>query len=142
MGRDRERERDRGERDRFHRHRSHSREREPGRRDRDRDRERERRERRTRSRTRSRSRSPRPHRRSSPVYLAGPSGKHEEAPAQALTEEEKQMKELLGFSSFHTTKGKRVEGNNVGAVHVIMKRKYRQYMNRKGGFNRPLDFVA
>lgn len=30
----------------------------------------------------------------------------------------------------------------MGAVHVIMKRKYRQYMNRKGGFNRPLDFVA
>ena len=37
--------------------------------------------------------------------------------------------------------GKKVDGNNVGAVHVIMKRKYRQYMNRKGGFNRPLDFV-
>ncbi|KAB7506402.1 U4/U6.U5 small nuclear ribonucleoprotein [Armadillidium nasatum] len=37
---------------------------------------------------------------------------------------------------------KKVEGNDVGAVHVIMKRKYRQYMNRKGGFNRPLDFVA
>lgn len=35
-----------------------------------------------------------------------------------------------------------MEGNNQGAVHVIMKRKYRQYMNRKGGFNRPLDFVA
>lgn len=38
--------------------------------------------------------------------------------------------------------GKKVDGNNAGAVHVIMKRKYRQYMNRKGGFNRPLDFVA
>lgn len=35
-----------------------------------------------------------------------------------------------------------MDGNNMGAVHVIMKRKYRQYMNRKGGFNRPLDFVA
>ena len=38
--------------------------------------------------------------------------------------------------------GKKVDGNNVGAVHVIVKRKYRQYMNRKGGFNRPLDYVA
>ena len=34
-----------------------------------------------------------------------------------------------------------VKGNNVGDVHVVLKRKYRQYMNRKGGFNRPLDYV-
>ena len=34
-----------------------------------------------------------------------------------------------------------VDGNNTGAVHVLVKRKYRQYMNRKGGFNRPLDYV-
>jgi len=47
----------------------------------------------------------------------------------------------MGFSGFDTTKGKKVKGNDVGDVHVIVKRKYRQYMNRKGGFNRPLDFV-
>jgi hypothetical protein len=35
----------------------------------------------------------------------------------------------------------KVTGNANGAVHVAVKRKYRQYMNRKGGFNRPLDFV-
>ena len=29
-----------------------------------------------------------------------------------------------------------VQGNNVGKVHTVVKRKYRQYMNRKGGFNR------
>nr|XP_027228902.1 U4/U6.U5 small nuclear ribonucleoprotein 27 kDa protein-like isoform X5 [Penaeus vannamei] len=143
MGRERgsERERDRDrDRDRYHRHRSHSRERDPSRRDRER--ERERRDRRSRSRSHSRSRSPRGNRRRSPVYMAGPSGKHDEAPMEELTAEEKQMAEVMGFASFHTTKGKKVDGNNAGAVHVIMKRKYRQYMNRKGGFNRPLDFVA
>ena len=30
-------------------------------------------------------------------------------------------------------------GDAAGAVHKVVKRKYRQYMNRKGGFNRPLD---
>ncbi len=59
-----------------------------------------------------------------------------------LSNEEKEMMKLMGFCSFDSTKGKKVEGNDVGEVHVILKRKYRQYMNRKGGFNRPLDFVA
>lgn len=31
----------------------------------------------------------------------------------------------MGFSGFNTTKGKKVEGNNAGEVHVILKRKYR-----------------
>lgn len=48
----------------------------------------------------------------------------------------------MGFCNFDTTKGKKVDNNDAGVVHVILKRKYRQYMNRKGGFNRPLDFVA
>lgn len=59
-----------------------------------------------------------------------------------MSNEEKDMMKLMGFCSFDSTKGKKVEGNDVGEVHVILKRKYRQYMNRKGGFNRPLDFVA
>lgn len=58
------------------------------------------------------------------------------------TPDEQEMLKAMGFCSFDTTKGKKVEGNEVGTVHVILKRKYRQYMNRKGGFNRPLDFVA
>lgn len=58
------------------------------------------------------------------------------------TEDEQNMMKMMGFCNFDTTKGKKVEGNEVGDVHVILKRKYRQYMNRKGGFNRPLDFVA
>lgn len=69
---------------------------------------------------------------------------------------------LMGFTNFDTTKNKKVRcrilklkhkfvihddgrfqvaGNDQGAVHVSVKRKYRQYMNRKGGFNRPLDYV-
>lgn len=48
---------------------------------------------------------------------------------------------LMGFSSFDSTKGKKVEGNDVGMATVAVKRKYRQYMNRRGGFNRPLDAV-
>lgn len=59
-----------------------------------------------------------------------------------MSYEDKEMVKMMGFCSFDSTKGKKVEGNDVGAVHVILKRKYRQYMNRKGGFNRPLDFVA
>jgi U4/U6.U5 tri-snRNP-associated protein 3 len=65
-----------------------------------------------------------------------------EADLQGKTPEEQQMMRIMGFCGFDTTKGKKVEGNDAGAVHVILKRKYRQYMNRKGGFNRPLDFVA
>ena len=57
------------------------------------------------------------------------------------TEEEIDMMKLMGFDGFNTTKGKRVDGNSQGKAHVAVKRKYRQYMNRKGGFNRPLDYV-
>ena len=56
--------------------------------------------------------------------------------------EEIEMMKAMGFCNFDTTKNRKVDGNDVGDVHVILKRKYRQYMNRKGGFNRPLDFVA
>lgn len=53
------------------------------------------------------------------------------------------MMKLMGFASFDSTKGKKVDGSvNAYAINVSQKRKYRQYMNRKGGFNRPLDFIA
>ena len=58
-------------------------------------------------------------------------------------DEEEQMQKLFGFGNFGSTKGKAVEDNqNSAARGVAAKnkaRKYRQYMNRKGGFNRPLD---
>lgn len=58
-------------------------------------------------------------------------------------DEEEQMKMLLGFQGFGSTKGQEVEDNkNSAAKGVAAKnkaRKYRQYMNRKNGFNRPLE---
>lgn len=65
-----------------------------------------------------------------------------DADLQGKSPEEQEMMKLMGFCAFDTTKGKKIDNNDEGAVHVILKRKYRQYMNRKGGFNRPLDFVA
>ncbi|KAG3231778.1 hypothetical protein PI124_g23129 [Phytophthora idaei] len=57
--------------------------------------------------------------------------------------EEEQMKLLLGIGGFDSTKGKAVEENlksaAVGTARRETKREYRQYMNRRGGFNRPLD---
>lgn len=58
------------------------------------------------------------------------------------SEEEIQMMTLMGFANFDTTKGKHVQGNDVGEVSIQEKRRYRQYMNRRGGFNRPLDPIA
>uniref|UniRef100_A0AC35UF88 U4/U6.U5 small nuclear ribonucleoprotein 27 kDa protein n=1 Tax=Rhabditophanes sp. KR3021 TaxID=114890 RepID=A0AC35UF88_9BILA len=55
---------------------------------------------------------------------------------------EAEMQRLMGFGSFSTTKNTKVEGNDVGCANVKKSRKYRQYMNRKGGFNRALDNVG
>ncbi|EMR72527.1 putative u4 tri-snrnp-associated protein 3-like protein [Eutypa lata UCREL1] len=49
------------------------------------------------------------------------------------------MQAMMGFGGFGTTKGAHVAGNNVGAVRKEKKIEYRQYMNRVGGFNRPLS---
>ncbi|EDO49298.1 predicted protein [Nematostella vectensis] len=58
-------------------------------------------------------------------------------------QEEDAMMKMMGFSNFDSTKGKHVEGScNLSGISVKKARKYRQYMNRKGGFNRPLDYVA
>ena len=66
-------------------------------------------------------------------------------------DEEDAMMALMGFGSFDTSKvsqcevyyailtmqGKKHE--DVAAISAKPKREYRQYMNRRGGFNRPLD---
>lgn len=134
-------------------------------RDRDRDRDRERRRPRTRSRSRSLDRrrrspnlrrSPSPRRRQrSRSTSPGPSTTFVKqkksfgerpivtpADLEGKSPEEQEMLKIMGFCGFDSTKGKKVEDNVEGDVHVVLKRKYRQYMNRKGGFNRPLDFVA
>ncbi|XP_049434350.1 U4/U6.U5 small nuclear ribonucleoprotein 27 kDa protein [Epinephelus fuscoguttatus] len=154
MGRSRSRTPPRRER---RRSRSTSRERERRRRERDRsrsrDRDRERRRSRSRSPHRRRSRSPpRRHRSSSPSDRRDDERKEAKSTKpiqisaedmQGKTEEEIEMMKLMGFGSFDSSKGRKTDGSvNAYAVNVTMKRKYRQYMNRKGGFNRPLDFIA
>nr|XP_039270941.1 U4/U6.U5 small nuclear ribonucleoprotein 27 kDa protein-like [Styela clava] len=61
--------------------------------------------------------------------------------SEDMTDEDKMMQQIMGFQGFDTTKNKKVEGNNVYAINKKVERKYRQYMNRKGGFNRPLEFM-
>ncbi|CAM6033068.1 unnamed protein product [Sphagnum compactum] len=48
------------------------------------------------------------------------------------------MKKLGIPTTFNTTKGKYVPDTNHSAVKLTTKRQPRQYMNRRGGFNRPL----
>ncbi|XP_037115579.1 U4/U6.U5 small nuclear ribonucleoprotein 27 kDa protein [Syngnathus acus] len=153
MGRSRSRSPPRRER---RRSRSISRERDRRRRDRSRDRDRERRRSRSRSPHRRRSRSPRRHRSSSLSPMRQKDRREDDRKdraskpieisaedMQGKTEEEIEMMKLMGFSTFDSTKGKKSESaTNAYAVNTTMKRKYRQYMNRKGGFNRPLDFIA
>lgn len=53
---------------------------------------------------------------------------------------ESEMQRIMGFRDFRTTKNTKVPGNDKNyAVHKVKKSEYRQYMNRVGGFNRPLD---
>jgi hypothetical protein len=55
-----------------------------------------------------------------------------------LDEDDPPLSKVLGFSRFSTTKGKKHEDYG-GVEQTVKTRKYRQYMNRPGGFNRPLD---
>ena len=50
-----------------------------------------------------------------------------------------EMRRAMGFAGFKSTKNKQVKGNNVYGVRKEKKTEYRQYMNRVGGFNRPLS---
>ncbi|KAF8758606.1 hypothetical protein RHS01_02616 [Rhizoctonia solani] len=70
-----------------------------------------------------------------------------------MEEDEEDMMAAMGFGGFDSTKvssigptgvpqltglqGKSVNGNQQGAANVKKQRTWRQYMNRKGGFNRP-----
>jgi len=55
--------------------------------------------------------------------------------------EDEDMMAMMGLSGFGSTKGKHITGNQEGAVNVKKQRTWRQYMNRRGGFNRPLDKI-
>jgi len=51
-----------------------------------------------------------------------------------------QMQKMMGFGKFKSTKNTKVPGNDkLYAVRKEKKIEYRQYMNRVGGFNRPLS---
>jgi hypothetical protein len=52
-------------------------------------------------------------------------------------DESELLTKVLGFSRFSTTKGKKHA--DYGGVQLIKSREYRQYMNRPGGFNKPID---
>lgn len=49
------------------------------------------------------------------------------------------MKKIIGITQFDTTENKCHKDTDVFGVNKRTKRKYRQYMNRRGGFNRPLS---
>eukprot|EP01056_Protomagalhaensia_sp_Gyna25_P001657 Protomagalhaensia_sp_Gyna_25__1656@NODE_185_length_4558_cov_389_890020_g144_i0_p3_GENE_NODE_185_length_4558_cov_389_890020_g144_i0NODE_185_length_4558_cov_389_890020_g144_i0_p3_ORF_typecomplete_len352_score62_87SNRNP27/PF08648_12/6_2e24_NODE_185_length_4558_cov_389_890020_g144_i024103465 len=61
--------------------------------------------------------------------------------ANVLDEESALIQEVMGFSTFQSSKGKQHNVAVDGGVSKKTKRKYRQYMNRRGGFNRPLSPV-
>ncbi|KAJ5669334.1 hypothetical protein N7462_010404 [Penicillium macrosclerotiorum] len=54
-------------------------------------------------------------------------------------EMEAMMRKSMGFASFRSTKNTKVPGNEIYGVRKEKKTEYRQYMNRTGGFNRPLS---
>jgi len=56
-------------------------------------------------------------------------------------EDDAAMMAMMGMAGFGSTKGKVVEGNQEGAASIKKVRTWRQYMNRRGGFNRPLDKI-
>ncbi|MES1917963.1 hypothetical protein MHBO_000002 [Bonamia ostreae] len=56
----------------------------------------------------------------------------------ALKKQNEMMKKMGLPVSFESTKGKEVPEANASAVRLRSKRRYRQYMNNKGGFNRNL----
>lgn len=138
--RDRSRERDRHRRKR----RSRSRSRDKGRRrsrERRHDRD-ERRKDRDRDRDHGRSRKSSEEDEEELIFQSIDKPPVSEAELQDMPEDEQELMRVMGFSGFDTTKDKQVVGNDIYSANICKKRRYRQYMNRKGGFNRPLDFIA
>jgi len=54
-------------------------------------------------------------------------------------DEDARLRKLMGFTTFKTTQNTKIPGNNIFGVRKEKKTEYRQYMNRVGGFNRPLS---
>ena len=49
------------------------------------------------------------------------------------------LRKMMGFSTFKSTQNKKIPGNDVSGIRKEKLTHYRQYMNRTGGFNRPLS---
>ncbi|WWD20340.1 hypothetical protein CI109_104816 [Kwoniella shandongensis] len=56
-----------------------------------------------------------------------------------MDDPEAAMAAMMGFGGFDSTKGKGIPTNAEGGVKIHKQRTWRQYMNRRGGFNRPLE---
>ncbi|OAG34766.1 hypothetical protein AYO21_11067 [Fonsecaea monophora] len=54
-------------------------------------------------------------------------------------DEDALLRKMMGFTMFKTTHNTKVPGNQIYGVRKEKKTTYRQYMNRVGGFNRPLS---
>ncbi|KAG1768367.1 hypothetical protein EDD22DRAFT_977901 [Suillus occidentalis] len=89
-----------------------------------------------------RHKEPKNHQKPSQARTPPPDALSEEGEAMDATNaDEEDMMAAMGLAGFGTTKGKHVEGNQEGFVDIKKIRTWRQYMNRRGGFNRPLDKV-
>jgi U4/U6.U5 tri-snRNP-associated protein 3 len=53
--------------------------------------------------------------------------------------EDAYLRKMMGFVTFKSTQNTKVPGNQIYGVRKEKKTEYRQYMNRVGGFNRPLS---
>ncbi|KAK5459759.1 hypothetical protein LTS15_003888 [Exophiala xenobiotica] len=54
-------------------------------------------------------------------------------------DEDALIRKMMGFTTFKTTQNQKIPGNQIYGVRKEKKTEYRQYMNRVGGFNRPLS---
>jgi len=81
---------------------------------------------------------------------AAPAAKEEESPDVEMKEDAEkpedmdddtwEMKKAMGFAGFKSTKNQKVPGNDKNyGIRREKRMEARQYMNRQGGFNRPLS---
>ena len=64
----------------------------------------------------------------------------ETQPWEYMAAQKTAVARMMGFGDFRSTKNTKVPGNDkLFAVSKYKKTEYRQYMNRTGGFNRPLS---
>ncbi|VDP22503.1 unnamed protein product [Heligmosomoides polygyrus] len=66
----------------------------------------------------------------------------EPIPLDEIVNCERDVAALMDFTGFNTTKNEKVQVNHKCTVKIKKTRRYRHYMNRKGEFNHPLDYIA